>query len=105
MKLLLITSLKEYQKAVAGIISQAGIAVFSVSETSGFKDHQTPNMSDDWFASGSVQFDSIFLFSVTDEARAKRAMELIIRYNEENKTGFPIRAFILPVEQSSYSGK
>lgn len=105
MKLLLITSLKEYQKAVAGIINQAGIEVFSVSETSGFKDHQTSSLMDNWFASGSVQFDSIFLFSFTEEAKAKQALDMIKKYNEENKTGFPLRAFILPVEQSSYTGK
>ena len=46
MKLLVVTSLKEYQKNVAHILDQAGIAVFSVSETIGFKDHHTTNLLD-----------------------------------------------------------
>ncbi|MDZ4845673.1 MAG: hypothetical protein SH857_09005 [Chitinophagales bacterium] len=105
MKLLLITSLKEYQKVVAGIIHQADIEVFSVSETSGFKDHQTPNLLDNWFSSGREQFDSIFLFSFTEEVKAKQALELIKKHNAENETGFPLRAFIIPVDQSSYNTK
>ena len=103
MKLLVVTSLKEYQKKVAHILDQAGIKVFSVSETIGFKDHQTSNMLDNWFSSGSEQFDSIFLFSFTEEQKAGYALELIKKYNVENNTGFPVRAFIIPVDKSSYS--
>lgn len=103
MKLLVITSLKEYQKKIAHILDQADIAVFSVSETIGFKDHQTRNLLDNWFSSGSEQFDSIFIFSFTEEAKADLALELIRKYNKENETGFPVRAFIIPVEKSSYT--
>jgi hypothetical protein len=101
MKLLLVTSLKEYQKTVADIVDSAGIKVFSVSETIGYKEHQVPNLLDNWFSSGSDQFDSIFLFSLTEKEKAEQAMELINEHNAENETGFPIRAFIIPVEKSS----
>lgn len=103
MKLLVVTSLKEYQKTVARIVDQAGIAVFSVSETIGFKDHATTNLLDNWFSSGGEQFNSIFLFSFTEEAKAEQALELIKKYNTENNMKFPIRAFIVPVDKSSYT--
>jgi hypothetical protein len=101
MKLLVVTSLKEHQKSVAKIMDLAGITVFSVTETIGFKDHHTPNLLDNWFSSGGEQFDSIFLFSFTDCTRADQALSLIGKYNAENNTGFPIRAFVMPVEKSS----
>ena len=103
MKLLVITSLKEYQKKVSHILDQANIAVFSVSQTIGFKEHHTPNLLDNWFSSGNEQFDSIVLFSFTDEAKAERALELVKQYNQENETGFPVHAFIVPVDQSSHA--
>ena len=53
MKLLVITSLKEYQKKVSHILDQANIVVFSVSQTIGFKEHHTPNLLDNWFSSGN----------------------------------------------------
>lgn len=101
MKLLVITSLKEYQKKVAGIMANAGIAVFSVTETIGFKDHHTPNLLDNWFSSGGDQFDSIFLFSFTEAAKADQALSLIEKHNAAHDTGFPIRAFVLAVEKST----
>ena len=103
MKLLVVTCLKEYQKTVARIVDQAGIAVFSVTETIGFKDHATTNLLDNWFSSGGEQFDSIFLFSFTEQVKAEQALELIKKYNTENNMKFPIRAFIVPVDKSSYT--
>lgn len=100
MKLLIVTSLKEYQKAVAEVIDHAGIEVFSVSEAIGFKDHQVSNLLDSWFSSGRELFDSIFLFTFTDNEKAERALNLINQYNEEHKTGFPVRAFIVPVDKT-----
>ena len=101
MKLLVITSLKEFQKSVAKIMDQAGINVYSVTETIGFKDHHKPNLLDNWFSSGSEQFDSIFLFSFTAVEKADEVLSLIRQYNTENETGFPIRAFVMDVERSS----
>jgi hypothetical protein len=103
MKLLVITSLKEYQKKVAQIMDLAGIAVFSITETIGFKDHHTPNLLDNWFSSGNENFDSVFLFSFTEDVKADQALSLVKGYNAENQTGFPIHAFILPVDKSSNS--
>lgn len=102
MKLLMVTSLKEYQKAVADIFNTSGIAIFSVTETIGFKDHHTPNLLDEWFSAGNENFDdSIFLFSFTQDAKADQVLDLVKKYNTDHDTGFPIHAFILPVTKSS----
>ena len=102
MKLVIVTSLKDYQKEVATIFEKSGIKVFSVSETKGFKDDHSVNLLDNWFSSGKEHFDSIFFFSFTGEENADKALSLIKTYNDSNPTNFPIRAFIVPVEKSSY---
>jgi hypothetical protein len=102
MKLLIVTSLKENQKDVATIFNDAGIQVFSVSETKGFKEDPAENLLDNWFSSGKEHFDSLFFFSFTSGENANHAMELIKSYNDTNQTNFPVRAFIVPVDKSSY---
>lgn len=102
MKLLIITSLKEYQKTVADILNKSGVSVFSVTETIGFKDNTKPNILDQWFSSGTDQFNSIFVFSFTEDEQATHALASVKEYNAKNNTGFPIRAFIVPVESTSY---
>lgn len=101
MKLLFVTCIKEHQQAVASIFEAAQIKVFSVLETIGYKDGQPDELLDNWFASGKERFDSQVLFSFTSQSCADKAMELIRQSNAENNTGFPIRAFIMPVEQTA----
>ncbi|NOT73463.1 MAG: hypothetical protein HOP08_00955 [Cyclobacteriaceae bacterium] len=103
MKLLIITCLKEYQKEVARMLGQAGITVFSVSQTMGFKENHDVNLLDSWFSNGQEHFDSIFFFSFTTETSAENALKLIKAGNEATETDFPIRVFIVPVEKSNYS--
>jgi nitrogen regulatory protein PII len=102
MKFFIVTCLKEYQEDVARIFKQANINVFSATDIIGFKDNQSLNLLEDWFASGDEKFDSLILFSFTNDENAEHAMELIMKYNETNETGFPVRAFIVPVEKTSY---
>lgn len=101
MKLLIVTSLREYQKTVSKIFEQAHIMVFSATETVGFKEKGSTSLMESWTASSSDQFDSIFLFSFTEDKKANYAMELINEYNTSEECKFPIRAFIVPVEKSS----
>jgi hypothetical protein len=100
-KLLVITSLKEYLPAITALMRQAQISVFSVSKTTGMKTAEGVSLLDDWFGSGSGDFDSLVIFSFAGEASAEKALALVEAYNRTSTTGFPVRAFILPVEKSS----
>lgn len=100
MKFFIVTSLKEYQDHVFRIFKEANISVYSTTEITGIKEDGSADLLQDWFASGDEKFDSIIIFSFTNEDNARRAKKLIIDYNEKNKTGFPVRAFIIPVEES-----
>ena len=100
MKLLMITCLKEYLADASKIFKQAGINVFSTVNIMGHRDGNPSDILKDWFASGDEQFDSIMIFSFTSEANVAQGMELIKKYNDKLKENFPVRAFILPVENS-----
>jgi hypothetical protein len=102
MKFFIVTCLKEYQDEVCKIFKQASINAFSATDIIGFKDNQSPNLLEEWFASGDEKFDSSMLFSFTTAEKTEHAMELIKAFNATTDTNFPIRAFIVPVEKSIY---
>lgn len=99
MKFLVITTIKEFEKEVAKLLHEAGIAIFSVTETVGHKDHKNNPMLDNWFSHGEAKFDSLFIFSFTPEAQADRAMELVQQFNQKQAGAFPVHTFVLPVEK------
>lgn len=103
MKLLIITSIKECQSQVADIFKATGIQVFSVSEIAGYKDGASEtSVTQGWFGSGGDAFDSIMLFSFTENEKALKVLELIKEYNKTQETQFPLRGFILPIDQYGF---
>ena len=100
MKLLVITSLKEYLADISALLKQAGIDVFSVSKTVGIRTNAEANLLEDWFGSRPGEYDSVVVFSFTMEDRVRKAFELIGTYNKRQQTGFPVKAFMLPVEEA-----
>ncbi|MEO5998243.1 MAG: hypothetical protein ABIN89_15960 [Chitinophagaceae bacterium] len=101
MKLLAVTALKEYREKVTTIFRRAGIHVFSATDIIGFNDGSDHNLINSWFGISDARFDYVFLFSFTEDEKANTALQFIREYNLENPGDFPLRAFILPVENSS----
>ena len=102
MKLLFVTCLSDFKADVMKIFHEARVKVFSVTETTGVKDEHDVDLLDDWFGNKDGEYDSLILFSFTPEATAADAMLRIREYNKEKGNQFPIRAFIMPVEEASY---
>lgn len=102
MKLVVVTALKENSEVVQSIFQQANIKIFSATDTQGVKNSSPSNLLDSWFSGNNPSiFDSVFLFSFTTIAQAKKTIELIDQYNENESSEYPIRAFVMPVEYSS----
>lgn len=102
MKLLIITSIKECQQKVADIFEETGIEVFSVSEIAGFKGGAPADLMYNWFGSSGDSYNSLLLFSFTEKEKTEKVLGLIKEYNETEKLPFPIRGFVLPVEQHGF---
>ncbi len=102
MKLLFVTCLSDFKADVMKIFHEAKVKVFSITETTGVKDEHDPDLLDDWFGNKDGEYDSLILFSFTPEATAAEAMRLIKQYNQAEGNKFPVRAFIMPVEEASY---
>lgn len=98
MKLIIVTCLAEDQKKTAELFGQSGIAKYSASDTIGYKAQTTHHLLEEWFSSGSDQFDSRVLFSFAAEEQVHKAFILIKEFNKTHPSPFPLQAFILPVD-------
>ncbi|MBS1500675.1 MAG: hypothetical protein JST32_01340 [Bacteroidetes bacterium] len=100
MKFLVATCLKEYQDDVSKLFKEAAIGTYSMTDITGVKQDGEPNLLQEWFAAGDEKFDSVIIFSFAPDENIKRLKLLIEKYNEQHQTGFPVRAFIMPVEET-----
>ncbi|MGV8095537.1 MAG: hypothetical protein AB2L24_27110 [Mangrovibacterium sp.] len=98
MKLLVVLSIKDYQQEVSKILNDAGVSLFSVVDITGYKQRK---FNAGWFGVDNGKTNSIALFSFTSNTVSKTALELIDQCNRETRNPFPVKGFVLDVEQFS----
>lgn len=102
MKLLIITAIQEDLQSISNILQVAKVPVFSVTETIGHKTEHHDFLPDNWFGKNEDGTSALVFFSFTDEDKALRVLELIKQHNTTSQSGFPARAFMMPVEQFAF---
>ena len=98
MKLLLVTSVKEYEKAIPGLCKRSGIVNFSATDIEGFSQAQKQDLVDNWFSSTKEGVSSVLYFAFTEEVLAYQLLEELKIFNEEISSN-PIRGIVLPVDK------
>ncbi|MGI0106169.1 hypothetical protein [Salinimicrobium sp. WS361] len=100
MKLLIVTSVVAFQKDVLNLFKKANIEAFSSSEIDGYKNGNNLIATQSWFPGEKGGNESLMLFSFTEEEKITELFKYLKEYNEKLETNNPVRAVVLPVEQS-----
>jgi len=98
MKLLVITTVKEYEKETVRLFKKSGITAFSNADINGFKTSDTENLISNWFSSATDNVRSILFFTFTDKEKIDILLKEIQSFNATIKSDNPLRAIVLPVE-------
>ena len=99
MKLVLVTSVEEFQKDVLKIFKKANIENFSSSEIDGYKKTPSLLMASNWFSSEKLGNESIMFFSFTKKEKIDNLFNLIEEFNNNLETNNPLKAIVVPVER------
>ena len=98
MKLLLITSVEEFEKEVKNILKHSGVKAFSYQSVKGFKNNG--DELENWFSSDNVEIDSL-LFTVFIESRYVDEIYIRIQdFNSRQKTLSHVHIATVQLEKS-----
>ncbi len=97
MKLLIVTSVSEFQKDILKLFKESHIEVFSSSEIEGYKNSLIATQS--WFPGKKGANESLMFFSFTEDEKITDFFRLIEDYNKQLETDNPVRAVVLPIER------
>lgn len=98
MKLLLITSILEFEKEVCNLFKKSEIIVYSTSDIQGHKFFSGNNIQDNWFSAQKDTINSKLYFSFTSEEKSNEMLKGVEEFNNETKTN-PIKAIVLDIEK------
>lgn len=99
MKLLIITSVQEFEKHIPLLFKKAAISAFSSTNIKGYKTGDPPILQDNWFSSKTDDLESSVFFTFTDEDKINSALELIKEFNRQTAGQNPMHAIVLGIEQ------
>lgn len=99
MKLLLITSVLEFEKDICKLFKKAEINVYSTSDIQGHKFFSSKNIQDNWFSAQRDSHDSKLYFSFTSEDKIDIIFKSIEEFNSKKTNSNPIKAIVLDIEK------
>lgn len=100
MKLLIVTTVSDFQKEVLKLFKEANIEAFSSSEIDGYKNTNSLVATQSWFPGHKGGNESLMFFSFTDEEKIDEIFTYIKDFNRHLETNNPVRAVVLPIERS-----
>lgn len=100
MKLLIVTTVSDFQKEVLKLFKEANIEAFSSSEIDGYKNTNSLVATQSWFPGHKGGNESLMFFSFTDEDKIDEIFTYIKDFNRHLETNNPVRAVVLPIERS-----
>jgi len=98
MKLVIVTSVEEFEKAILKMFKEAGIGNFSATEIDGYKITSSANADASWFPSVKSGNESHMFFAYTEDHEIQDLFERIKEFNKSIQTNNLIRAIVLPIE-------
>ncbi|MCX7550367.1 hypothetical protein [Xanthomarina sp. F2636L] len=99
MKLVIVTSVEEFQKDILRLFKDADIHNFSSSEIDGYKNGSSLLMATSWFPSVKGGNESSLFFSFTEDEKIDTLFSLIKEFNSNVETNNAVRAVVVPIER------
>ncbi|MET0759463.1 MAG: hypothetical protein ABWZ56_03530 [Flavobacterium sp.] len=101
MKLLIITAISAFDKAIKQMLKQADVKTFTYKEVKGYKDISEESIESNWFASEVNETESILFYAFVKIGNVDKVFDLVSDFNEKQKTLSKIHVAVLNIERSN----
>ena len=99
MQLLILTTVRSYEKQAVQLFHKAGIQAFSTTNIKGYKSQDHENLIDNWFSSTSDQVNSVLFFTFAEQHKIDQLMSYLKKLNGDLKSNNPLKAIVLNIEK------
>lgn len=99
MKLILVTSILEFEKEICQLFKKSEIEVYSSNDVQGHKFYSATNIQDNWFSAQRDTYNSKLYFSFALEEKIDAMLHYIEEFNKEKTTTNPIKAVVVDIEK------
>lgn len=100
MKLLLITTIKEFEKNVKNLLVNSGVSVFSYTAVKGYKAEGKEASADNWFAAEITESNSLMFMAFVADEKMDEVCEKVKNFNAKQEFQSKVHVATLNIEKS-----
>lgn len=100
MKLLLITTIKEFEKNVKDLLVHSGVNVFSYTAVKGYKAESKEAHADNWFASEVTESNSLMFMAFVADDKMDEICGKVRNFNSKQEFQSKVHVATLDIEKS-----
>lgn len=97
MVLLIITAVQDFKSEIRKMLKDSAIHNYSYFPVTGHKDNHDQSNTDNWFAGGAMESDSVMFQVFTDNENGNKMIQKSSAFNELQETGNHIHLLKLQV--------
>ena len=101
MKLVIITSISEFEKEIKQILVQANVKNFSYKEVIGYHNISDEPIGDNWFATEMNENESLLFYAFVPSENVKMVFNAINEFNGKQETLSKIHVATVNIENSN----
>ena len=99
MKLLLITTIKEFEKNVKDLLVHSGVSVFSYTAVKGYKADQKATV-ENWFAAEITESNSLMFMAFVADEKMDEVCGKVKNFNSKQEFQSKVHVVTLNIEKS-----
>ena len=100
MKLLLITTIKEFEKNVKDLLVHSGVSVFSYTAVKGYKAEGKEASADNWFAADVTESNSLMFMAFVEDEKMDEVCGKVKNFNSKQEFQSKVHVVTLNIEKS-----
>jgi len=101
MKLLLITSIRAFEKEIKSILKQSEVKAYSYKDVIGYRDASEFSMHANWFANDMNEGEAILFYAFIKKEKVTLVFDLVKTFNDKQESLSTIHLAVLDIEKSN----
>lgn len=100
MKLLLITSIKAFEKEIKTILKKAEVQTYSYRDVTGYRDTSDFLIKENWFANDMNEGEAVFFYAFVKKENVNLVFDMVTEFNKIQESMSTIHVAVVNIERT-----
>ena len=98
MKLLIITSIKAFEKDIKGILKKAEVSSYTYKDVIGYRDASELSIKENWFANDMNEGEALFFYAFLKKENTDLVFDMVNEFNKNQESLSSIHVAVINIE-------